>query len=69
MLGFTAISYLSSTFLVLNWIAFAFGQLFSTIIVLNYFVTGFGYELNKIGPSLILLGVSCSVNAYYVELK
>lgn len=67
--GFTAISYISSSFLSLNWISSLIGLIIATSAVVSYLVIQFEYKMHRIISGFVLLVVSCAINSYFVERK
>ena len=69
IIGFVAISYLSTTFLTWSWLHCALGQLIATINVIYFYWQGLNHHIDKIAPALILCSISCAVNAYQIEMQ
>lgn len=69
MIGYISISFLSSCFLSINWETSSFFHIFSSILILKYFEAEFNYRKSKLGPTLLLLVVSCTLVAFTVEFK
>ena len=67
IIGFIAISYLSTTFLTASWIHCTVGQFIGTLWVLYFYVYGLGHSVIVIAPALILCTISCGFNSYQVE--
>lgn len=69
LVGFIAITYLSSTFVQTNWQYTCAGQALAMILVIYYYVTKLNYEFLAFFPGMILLVFSGSFTSYHVEMK
>ena len=69
MIGFVAISFISSMFLSVCWINSAIGLSFSIGVVAYYFIVLLNYRMITLALSLTLVLVSNSYISYYVELQ
>ena len=67
LVGFIAITYLSSTFVQTNWQLTSACQAFSVFIVVYYYCTKLKYEFLAFAPGMFLLVLSSAYNSFYVE--
>jgi len=69
LIGYISANFLASAFLTYGWFYFAIGNMMTATFVCHQCHYNFKLEFFKLGPSLLMMTITCCIIAYFSEYK